>query len=98
MEMCVFKELDVNNYGQGLNQGELASARLVGWSVRWSLSGSFVLCCQCLKAQAIGDSSGPFQHVTSCPASELGNYPWHELKEILSIATDTAPAQMGLIS
>jgi hypothetical protein len=84
------KIFDVNSYCQHLSKSEVLSARLIGWTGRWSLYGSFVLCCQCLSLQAVDDASEPFKHLKGCSASEIGRYPWQELREVIDAVA--APA------
>ena len=74
---------DVNNYCQNLSKSDVLSARLIGWTGRWSLCGSVVLCCQCLSIQTIDDASQPFKHLKGCTASGIGRYPWQELREVM---------------
>lgn len=47
--------------------------------------GDFVVCSQCLAAQAIdmADQPFPFAHLLRCVAIRYGLYPWHELKTLL---------------
>jgi len=74
---------DVNSYCQNLSKSDVLSARLIGWTGRWSLCGSFVLCCQCLSIQTVDDASQPFKHVKGCTATGVGCYPWQELRQVM---------------
>ena len=76
----MYEVIDVETYCQELSLSDVLSCRLIGWTGRWSLFGSFVLCCQCLSSQAVDDAGQPFKHLRSCSAS--GMYPWEELKEV----------------
>lgn len=58
--------------------------RLTGWSGRWSLMGDFVICTQCLTAQAIEQAHEPFEHLPDCVARKYGLHPWHELQRLLN--------------
>ena len=78
------KEFDVNAYCRTLSQSDVLSARLIGWTGRWSVFGSFVLCTQCLNVQTVDDASRPFRHVDGCSAAGVGSYPWQELKEVVA--------------
>lgn len=78
--------IDVNAYCQELSHSDVLSERLIGWTGRWSLFGSFVLCCQCLNAQSVDDAGRPFQHMDGCSASSTGNYPWEELMEVVAVS------------
>jgi len=86
----MYEVLDVNRYCQELSKSDVLSARLIGWTGRWSLFGSFILCCQCLNAQTVDDAGRPFQHLDSCSATGMGNYPWEELKEVLAVVSSPA--------
>lgn len=83
------EDFNVFTYCQTLSNSDLLSARTIGWTGRWSLFGSFILCCQCLSAQTVDDASHPFKHLPGCVGEQLGNFPWHELKRILA---DLPPA------
>ena len=83
---------DVNSYCEQLSKSDVLSARLIGWTGRWSLCGSFVLCCQCLSLQVVDDASQPFKHLKGCSASEIGRYPWQELREVIgAVAAPAVP-------
>ena len=86
----MFEPFDVNRYCQELSRSEVLSARLIGWTGRWSLFGSFILCCQCLSAQTVDDAGRPFQHLQTCSAAGMGNYPWEELKKVLAAVAEPA--------
>ncbi|WP_143482396.1 hypothetical protein [Pseudomonas congelans] len=74
---------DVNTYCQELSKSERLSARVIGWTGRWSLFGSFVLCCQCLNAQSVDDAGRAFTHLPGCTAGQTGSNPWRELRQVL---------------
>ncbi len=44
----------------------------------------FVVCTQCLAAQAIDLAHEPFAHAPDCVASQYGRHPWHELQRLLN--------------
>lgn len=81
--------LDVNSYCVELSHSDVLSCRLIGWTGRWSLFGSHVLCCQCLNGQPVEDAGLPFPHLECCTAH--GMYPWQELKEVMTAVA--APAR-----
>lgn len=85
----MLEALDVNRYCQELSKSDVLTCRLIGWTGRWSLFGSYVLCCQCLNGQTVEDAGEPFPHLESCAAH--GMYPWQELKEVM--AAVSAPAR-----
>ncbi|KFE43847.1 hypothetical protein [Pseudomonas syringae] len=66
-----------------LSGSRVLGERQIGWSGRWCLMGDFVVCTQCLAAQAIDQAHEPFVHVPDCVARQFGLHPWHELQHIL---------------
>lgn len=68
-----------------LDTSVLLSERLIGWTGRWSLMGDFVICTQCITAQAIDLADEPFKHLPGCVAREYSVHPWHELQRLLSL-------------
>ena len=58
--------------------------RQLGWAGRWCLMGDFVVCTQCMAAQAIDQAQQPFPHLPDCVARPSGLHPWHELQRLLS--------------
>jgi len=89
--------LDVNSYCQDLSKSDVLSSRVIGWTGRWSLCGSFVLCCQCLSLQTVDDASQPFEHSEDCSAAGIGRYPWQELKEVIGAVASPSLAQLARI-
>jgi hypothetical protein len=81
-------DFDVISYCHKLSQSDVLSTRVIGWTGRWSMFGSFVLCCQCLNAQGVDEAGQPFEHQHDCTAKGLGLYPWQELKEVLADVRD----------
>ena len=67
-----------------LGASAVLNERQVGWSGRWSLIGDFVLCTQCLAAQAIDLAHEPFEHLPDCVSREYGLHSWHELQRLLN--------------
>lgn len=67
-----------------LDASAVLNERQTGWSGRWSLMGDFVICTQCITAQAIDRSHEPFEHLPDCVAREYSLHPWHELQRLLS--------------
>lgn len=77
------KGFDVYHYCQALSRSSCLSDQVIGWSGRWSVLGSFVICSQCLATQQIEDAATPFTHLEQCDAGGSPDYPWHELAELL---------------
>lgn len=75
---------DVNTYCEELSKSKLLSARVIGWTGRWSLFGSCVLCCQCLNAQSVDDAGCVFTHLPGCTAGQTGSNLWRELRQVLT--------------
>ncbi|MDU8357266.1 hypothetical protein [Pseudomonas syringae group sp. J309-1] len=53
-----------------LDASAVLNERHIGWSGLWSLMGDFVICAQCITAQAIGRVHEPFEHLPDCVARE----------------------------
>lgn len=70
-----------------LGSSSLLHERLISWAGRWSLMGDFVMCTQCLAAQAVGEAHEPFEHVADCVGTGQGLHPWHELARLLTPVT-----------
>jgi hypothetical protein len=88
-------DFNVNEYCEQLSKSNVLSARLIGWTGRWSLFGSYVLCCQCLGSQTVDEAGKPFVHIDGCSALGTGLYPWSELRDVLDMIPK--PIQYGLI-
>lgn len=66
-----------------LNTSSRLNERQISWTGRWNLMGDFVVCTQCLLAQAIDLAHEPFSHASDCVAREYGLHPWQELQQLL---------------
>jgi hypothetical protein len=75
---------DVYQYCEILAQSDRLSDKVIGWSGRWSILGSFLICSQCLATQQIDDSSEAFIHLPGCGAASRIDHPWHELMGLLA--------------
>jgi hypothetical protein len=58
--------------------------RLIAWSSRWMLVGNHVLCGECMASQAARDAGQSFVHIDCDLDSGSSEYPWHDLREILT--------------
>ncbi|MEE3509655.1 hypothetical protein QN399_26040 [Pseudomonas sp. 10C3] len=67
-----------------LGHSPLLNERQIGWSGRWTLMGDFMVCSQCLAAQAIDRAHHPFPHLPDCVAIPHARSPWHELQRLLN--------------
>jgi hypothetical protein len=79
------KEFDVYEYCEALSDSDRISDQVIGWTGRWSMMGSFMVCTQCLATQQVDLSGEPFIHAKDCPAAQRGKYPWRELKSVLEM-------------
>lgn len=66
-----------------LNASSRLNERQISWTGRWSLMGDFVVCTQCLAAQAVDLAHEPFSHAAGCVARKYGLHPWQELQQLL---------------
>ncbi len=74
----------VYNYCKALSASEFLSDRVIGWTGRWVMVGSFVMCSHCMAIQQVADACHPFTHEDGCPASKTDQYPWQELAALMS--------------
>jgi hypothetical protein len=76
---------DVNTYlhCEQLSLSHVISDQIIGWTGRWSIMGSFVLCTQCLAMQQASEANAPFVHLQNCIAEHHRRFPWHELATVL---------------
>ncbi len=89
------KEFDVYEYCKALSGSERTSDQIIGWTGRWSMMGSFMICTQCLATQQVGESGEQFVHSKGCPAEHGGKYPWHELKSVLGMVPTPGYEEVG---
>ncbi len=73
----------VYNYCKALRTSELLSDRVISWTGRWSMMGSFLMCSQCLAIQQVADADNPFTHLEDCPAAQNDQHPWQELASLM---------------
>ncbi len=76
--------LGAYHYCKALGQSEGLSDRVISWTGRWAMMGSFLMCSQCLAIQQVADASNPFMHLESCPAIKTDRNPWQELVALMS--------------
>lgn len=78
------KDCDAYHYCETLSRSSRLSDQVIGWSGRWSILGSFLICSRCLATQQVEESNEAFAHFPECDASEHFEHPWHELAELMS--------------
>ncbi|QIQ72096.1 hypothetical protein HBB04_02489 [Pseudomonas coronafaciens] len=81
-ESVMTAEFDVHHYCESLGDSHLMSDRVIGWTGRWSILGSFVICSTCLATQQVDNAHEQFEHLQGCVSTEL--YPWYDLQKVLS--------------
>lgn len=74
----------VYRVASALSGSDVAIYKLIVWTGCWSMTGSYLLCGQCLASQPADQADKPFMHVSGCTTISTGLYPWQELSEILS--------------
>jgi len=75
---------DAHRYCETLSRSTVLSDQVIGWTGRWSMLGSFVVCSQCLAMQQVKDATERFLHLPGCKAIRSDQHPWHELANLLT--------------
>ena len=72
--------------GCGPHLGLLGIDRqVIGYSAKWHIVGVYLRCVSCGESQRASCGYEPFLHYRSCPHKSLEEqYPWHDLRKILS--------------
>lgn len=78
------RHFDAYHYCETLSHSTILSDRVIGWTGRWAMLGSFVVCSQCLAMQQVHDATVPFVHEPSCKALKDDQHPWYELANLLA--------------
>jgi hypothetical protein len=73
----------VYNYCKALGKSDVLSDRVISWTGRWAMMGSFLMCSQCLAIQQVAEARSPFTHLEGCPAIKNDQYPWQELASLM---------------